>query len=103
SGMSAAVLCYAGHLASKAGTIRSRFEVATYDISPRCYFDQNHRVGDAAREILPARLLEFIRFRNPANSADVARDYRQARLRFLFIDAMHRHPWPTLDLLTTLD
>ena len=52
---------------------------------------------------MPAELIERVVFRAPATVADIRDDFAQDEIRFLFIDANHRHPWPTLDLLGALD
>jgi predicted O-methyltransferase YrrM len=103
SGLSAAMLCHALDLARRAGTVDPNFRVVSYDISPVFYADPSKRVGEAARELLPPSLLRHIEFRNPAAAADLRDDFGPDELGFLFIDGNHRHPWPTLDLLTVLN
>lgn len=103
TGFSAAVLCHALHCSSRVGIISEEYQVVTYDLSSAFFADPSRNTGDAAHEQLPAELLEHITFRNPALAADVQRDYGSGTIGFLFIDAAHRHPWPTLDLLATLD
>ncbi len=102
SGFSTAVMCHALHLARQADT-EPDFQVASYDASSRFYADQSRPVGDAARELLPAALLERIAFRNPAVAVDVRRHHGPDEVDLLFVDANHNHPWPTLDVLATLD
>lgn len=103
SGLSAAMACHALDVASRAGIIDSDFSVVSYDVSQFFYADPSKRVGDAAREFVPPPLLGHIDFRNPATAADVRDHLGPDRLGFLFIDGNHEHPWPTLDLLATLD
>ena len=103
AGFSTGVLCRALDIASRLGRIPPDFQVVSYDISPKFYADLNKRVGDAAREELPAELLEHVVFKNPATALDVRKDYAETGVELLFIDANHQHPWPTLDLLATLD
>jgi predicted O-methyltransferase YrrM/septal ring factor EnvC (AmiA/AmiB activator) len=103
SGYSTALLVHALNFARAAGMTSSDWEVVTYDIDPNLYFDRTKRVGDAAREILDVELLARIRFRNPATAVDVRKDHALDSIPFLFLDASHAHPWPTLDLLATLE
>jgi predicted O-methyltransferase YrrM len=103
SGVSTAVLCHALSLASRAGLIDDDFEVRTYDLNGRYYADEARQTGEAAREMLPPELLSHIAFRSPVTAASVALDHGPDALDLMFVDADHRHPWPALDLLTTLD
>jgi predicted O-methyltransferase YrrM len=103
SGFSTAVLCQALKFASDSGMIDADFEVVSYDASDRFYADPTRPVGDAARELLPADLMRHITFRHPTTALKVREHYGPDELDFLFIDANHHHPWPTLDLLACLD
>jgi predicted O-methyltransferase YrrM len=103
SGLSTAVICYALSFANQAGAVPSDFRVVSYDIDRRFYADRKRRVGDAAREMIPADLLAHITFRAPAIAADVRKHHGLNEVAFLFLDANHQHPWPTLDLLAVLD
>ena len=103
SGFSAGLLCHALAFASEAGRIGSDYRVVTYDIDPQIYVDRKRRSGDAAREQLPPALLDHVTFRAPATVADLTGDFEPEEILFLFIDASHSHPWPTLDLLGALD
>lgn len=102
SGFSTSVLCQAFYFASKAGLIDHNFRILSYDISPTFYADESKRVGDATREQLPPELLGHITFIHPAMAMDVRRRHGQGTLNFVFLDANHEHPWPTLDLLAIL-
>jgi predicted O-methyltransferase YrrM len=100
AGISTAVMCRALHDAhGPDGTYR----LLSYDITATYYVDPSRRVGDATREILCPELLAHIDFRNPATAGHVAADHAAGSLDLLFIDANHQHPWPTLDVLATLD
>jgi predicted O-methyltransferase YrrM len=103
SGFSTAVLCHALGAANVAGAIGADYAVVSYDIASRFYANQEKEVGDAARELLSPSLLDHISFRNPATAVNIKDSYGPDQLEFLFLDAMHRHPWPTLDLLASLD
>jgi predicted O-methyltransferase YrrM len=102
-GFSTSVLCQALNIARQAGKIDSDFHVVSYDSSSTYYADASRRVGDATREQLSPELLKHITFRNPALAASLKQHYDDDAIEFLFIDADHRHPWPTLDFLATLD
>lgn len=103
SGVSTAVLCHALSLASRAGLINDDFKVHTYDLNGRYYANETKQTGEAAREMLPPELQSHIVFRSPVTAAAVAKDHGPDALDLMFVDADHRHPWPALDLLTTLD
>jgi hypothetical protein len=103
TGFSTAVVCHALNWASQAGLVATDYQVVTYDISARYYADRCKKVGAAALEQLPSELLEHVIFRNPAVASDVRKDYQVDEVALMFIDANHRHPWPTLDLFATLD
>jgi predicted O-methyltransferase YrrM len=102
SGFSTSVLCHALNFASQAGMINSDFHVFSYDVSPNSYADQNKRVGDGTREQLSPELLKHITFRHPALASSLEQHHGNDDIEFLLIDASHKHPWPTLDLLATL-
>jgi predicted O-methyltransferase YrrM len=102
SGFSTSVLCHALNFASQAGMINSDFHVFSYDISSRFYSDRNKRVGDGTREQLSPELLKHITFRHPALASSLEQHHGNDDIEFLLIDASHKHPWPTLDLLATL-
>ncbi len=103
SGFSTVFLCHALNLASKANLIGPDFEVVSYDLRTWFYADETRETGDAARELLEPELLEHVVFRSPATALTVATHHDHDSLSFMFIDANHAHPWPTLDLLATLD
>lgn len=103
SGVSTAFLCSALDVASRAGRIGAHYTVWSYDVSTTFYADQSRLVGDATREMLSPDHLGHICFRNPGTSLSVADEFGQDSMSFLFLDANHRHPWPALDLLATLD
>jgi predicted O-methyltransferase YrrM len=103
SGFSTSVLCHALNFASKGGLIGSDFHVVSYDASPYCYFDASKQVGDATREQLSPELLKHVTFRHPAFASSLKQHHGNDDIEFLFVDANHKHPWPTLDLLATLD
>jgi predicted O-methyltransferase YrrM len=103
SGFSTGLICHALAFARKARRIASDYRVVTYDIDTQFYADRQRRIGDAAREQLPAALLKRITFRAPTTVAQLAEDFDFDGIHFLFVDASHNHPWPTLDLLGALD
>jgi predicted O-methyltransferase YrrM len=103
SGFSTAILCHALNFAREAGVIASDFQVISYDNSPNIYFDPSKPVGDAAREVLPPGLLDHVVFRHPFYARNLQDFHGADTVGFLFIDANHNHPWPTLDLFAALD
>lgn len=103
SGLSTVFLCHALQTLADAGRITTDYRVSTYDVSTAFYADPSLPVGQAAREMLPEGLLEQVEFRNPATSVDIRDEQSPDGISFLFIDANHQHPWPTLDLLAVLD
>jgi predicted O-methyltransferase YrrM len=96
AGVSTAVLCDA------VGTGAVDYTVATYDIASTYYGDQSRQTGDATPEMLAGEQLAHVEFRNPATALDAREDYPADSLGFAFIDAAHKHPWPSLDLLALL-
>lgn len=103
SGVSTVFLCQALGVRSRSGAIDGDFEVISYDLSPQFYADPTRATGDATRAMLPDDLLPHVRFRSPAMATTVADEFDEDEISFMFIDANHRHPWPALDLLSTLD
>ncbi len=103
SGVSTAFLCHALDVASRAGAIDGDFRVCSYDLSTRFYADESKHVGDATREMLSAELMCHVTFHAPATSLTIGDEFPPDSISFMFVDANHRHPWPALDLLATLD
>jgi predicted O-methyltransferase YrrM len=102
SGFSTGVLCQALNVASQAGMINSDFHVFSYDVSSSFYADRNKQVGDATSEQLSPELLKHVTFRHPAPASRLEQYHRNDDIGLLLIDANHKHPWPTLDLLAAL-
>lgn len=92
AGASSAAILYAlDRLPNPEGrTLRSA------DISPRCYFDPSHPVGDAVQTMYPAHRAtwELWTTHNARRLAELSTGADLA-----FIDGNHGHPWPVLDLL----
>lgn len=103
SGVSTAFLCHALEVVARTAPGSGDFRVYTYDISPRFFADRDKETGAATRTLLTPQLLEHVVFRNPATAANVRHDHRPDSIEFMFLDASHQHPWPTLDLLAVLD
>lgn len=72
----------------------------SYDVSERCYFDSSRRVGEAVEEVVPA-LAQHWRL-HLGDAEEATRQHCAEPVELAFIDADHRHPWPTLDLLALL-
>jgi predicted O-methyltransferase YrrM len=103
SGLSTTIICAALEVSRRQRATPAAFRLSTYDISPRFFADPSRRTGDAAREMLPQEALKQIKFRNPATAADIRRDHACDSIELMFLDANHKHPWPTLDVLAALD
>ncbi|HUI64055.1 MAG TPA: glycosyltransferase, partial [Bacteroidota bacterium] len=73
----------------------------SFDISPYCYFDPGRKVGSAAFEMEPD-LTSGLRLLHGKTAIDAERAFRREPLDLVFIDADHRHPFPTLDMYTIL-
>lgn len=103
SGFSAASLCHALEVATRSVGGDRQYRVVSYDCVGYFYADPSKAVGDAARALLDAPLLEHIDFRHPRTASDAVAEFPPDSLPFVFIDANHFHPWPTLDLLALID
>jgi predicted O-methyltransferase YrrM len=103
AGVSTAILCEALAAAHDAGAVGPEYRVVSYDRRATAYMDPSRPTGDAIHEMLEPQLVERIELRWPANAVTVREEHGADEIGFLFIDASHRHPWPALDLLATLD
>ena len=99
SGFSSASLCHSLEVAARSAGASQDYRVISYDCTGVFYADRSRMVGDAARELLDPGLLAHIEFRHPRSAADAMDDFPKDSIPFVFIDANHSHPWPTLDLL----
>lgn len=70
----------------------------SYDLHPWCYFDRSRPVGSAVHEMAP-ELAPGVRVRTRETAADAGRRWVREPVSLAFIDADHRHPWVTADLL----
>jgi predicted O-methyltransferase YrrM len=77
-------------------TASSDAQLYAYDLSPECYFDKDRVTGQAVAEIFGSE--DNYNLITGVTSADIKSVPEQ--VRFIFIDASHRHPWPSLDLLS---
>ena len=103
TGVSTAVICRALEAAGADTDSPDGYTVATYDVSPYLWFDSGRRVGEAAPSLVGPESLARVTFRNPAGALDAGREHEPDSVSFAFLDAMHAHPWPALDLLALLD
>ena len=101
SGFSSALMASVLQAAQAERLITGRFRVVTIDASDRWYVDELRATGEAAQELAP-HVIDHITFVNPANSTAVPDYFEVDSIPFLFIDASHAHPWPTLDFLLCL-
>lgn len=86
----------------EAGCARSdHVSVHTYDLHPWCYFDRSRAVGSAVDEAEPSMKSQISR-RVGVTAIDAGQEFAGADLRLAFVDADHRHPAPTADVLALL-
>lgn len=95
SGCSSAVILSALNQIDKASKLSS------FDIMHQCYFAPDRPVGAAVMEMVP-NLSENWSLFCGEGACDAAQRYRERGVQLAFIDADHRHPWPTLDALALL-
>ncbi len=76
--------------------------IHSFDIAPRCYFDDTRHVGSAIAEMQPG-LLGRVSLHAIADADDAAACFPTASVDLAFIDANHAHPAPSLDLLAIID
>jgi predicted O-methyltransferase YrrM len=70
------------------------------DFGSHCYFDENRRIGEVVEDCFPDLLPHFdLHTGKTALDAD---DVIQRPVDFVYIDADHRHPWASIDLLFLL-
>lgn len=103
AGVSTAILCEALNWAHGATLSGDRYRVVSYDRRSTAYMEPTRPTGDAIHEMLTQQLVERIELRHPAMAVQVREDHVVDEIEFLFVDASHRHPWPALDLLATID
>lgn len=73
----------------------------SFDLHPFCFFDRARPVGGAAAEMAPG-LARGLSLHIRKTAADAAEMFAAEPLSLAFIDADHRHPWPTADVLALL-
>ena len=74
----------------------------SYDAGSAYYADPSKPLGAALDDMLPAELHEMVEIRFPVFAVDLPEHHEERSLSFVFIDANHMHPWPTLDFLAVL-
>lgn len=72
--------------------------LSSYELHPFCYFDRSRPVGSAVAEMAPA-LAHGLSLRTGRTAGDAGRDLAPASIDLAFVDADHRHPCPTADVL----
>lgn len=100
SGGSTATILRALHDAAIPLTDADGPVVRSYDLHPYCFSDRTRPVGSAVSELVP-QLAHGVSF-TTGTSIDAGRDLAGFGAQLAFIDAEHRHPWPTIDLLAIL-
>jgi len=68
------------------------------DTLDRCYFDNRYQTGEAARVMYPAARSRWD-LRLGSDVVALRKQLAPAGIDLAFIDALHVHPWPLLDLL----
>lgn len=99
AGVSSAVIAGAVQLLAQANGRAPAFR--SFDLMERCYFDKTKPTGFFVAECTP-ELVEWVAFSRGVTVAELGRYFQPGGLDFLFIDANHKHPWPSLDLLVAL-
>jgi hypothetical protein len=68
------------------------------DTLDRCYFDGRYRTGEAAQVMYPAARSRWdVRLGSDAYA--LRKELAPGSMDLAFIDALHVHPWPLIDLL----
>jgi len=75
--------------------------IRAFDLHPFCYCARTKPIGSGMLEAAPA-LARGVRFTPRTTSLDLPAVFESASVDLAFIDADHRHPWPTVDLLAML-
>ena len=70
-----------------------------FDTLDHCYFAPEKTLAAAALEMVPD-LRDALSLHTPATAGDAAERFAGHKLPLVFIDANHRHPHPTADVLT---
>ena len=73
----------------------------SFELHPFCYFDRTRPVGSAVAEMVP-ELAHGVKLHVRGTAAAAAAALRAHPVSLALIDADHRHPCPTADLLTLL-
>lgn len=73
----------------------------SFDLHPYCFSDRTKPVGAAIHDLVP-HLAHGVSFTTGTTSLDAGSTLAGWNAQLAFIDAEHRHPWPTIDLLALL-
>ncbi|MEM7147814.1 MAG: class I SAM-dependent methyltransferase [Verrucomicrobiota bacterium] len=102
AGVSTSVLLAAmAEVRRREGEEVPRLDVFSFDVMKQCYFDENRRVGSAVKEMVPD-LAGNVLFCLGEHAHRAGRYFGEGSVEVVFIDANHRHPYPTLDLMSVL-
>ncbi len=99
SGLSTAVIADA--LTVLDAAVGGERKVITYDNSTTCFFDRSKSIGYFLKQV-PEDVRGRVTIRANCTSLNLHEDIPPGTVPFLFIDASHCHPWPSLDLLVAL-
>jgi predicted O-methyltransferase YrrM len=101
SGASSALLLRAMADAGLAGSGGEGGVVQSFELHPFCYFDRSKRVGCLVEE-QAGDVAGLWELHVPGTAREAGRLFRKEKVALAFIDADHRHPAPTADLLWLL-
>lgn len=79
----------------------SNFKLTSFDNTEYCYFDKTKKTGIHLYETLPDLITNFELIHSTTASIDKC--ISNQKFDVCFIDANHKHPYPAMDLLFTLD
>ena len=97
AGISSATMLYSMEKLSNNSTLYA------FDISKTCFFDNTKEVGFAVNQMIDKDFVERSYVKNvPSSVFEFHEHFDLNSIDFLFIDANHRHPWPSVDLFVAL-
>ena len=74
-----------------------------FDIMEKCFFDDSKEVGFAVNEMIDKDFVANRYVKNvPSSVFEFDKYFEPDSIDFIFIDANHRHPWPSIDILVAL-
>ncbi len=101
SGVSSAIILYGLQTLKKHKLGSANTQLHSFDIMQKCYWSDDLDVGYVVNLMIPEEAQNYI-LHIPYTSVDLGKFHLPNSIDFLFIDANHRHPWPSIDLLCAL-